>query len=112
VNFLAFTPAPEIIKLKLLLIGEQTVQIGDLSKKAKHYVFKPQIGKIRQFFGRFFGKLPAGFHYDCWIVAAEVPSFVQFEGPLQLMGPIVRIELVSPRLTVKPEDKKIPANER
>jgi len=112
VSFLAFTPAPEIIKLKLLLIGEQTVQIGDLSKKAKHYVFKPQIGKIRQFFGRFFGKLPAGFHYDCWIVAAEVPSFVQFEGPLQLMGPIVRIELVSPRLTVKPEDKKIPANER
>jgi hypothetical protein len=110
VSFLAFTPVPEIIKLKLLLMGEQTVHIGDLSRKARHYVFKPKIGKIRQFFGKFFGKLPADFHYDCWIVAAEVPSFVQFEGPLQLMGPIVRVELVSPRLTVKPEGKKIPAN--
>ena len=109
VNFLAFTPSPQLIPLQLRFIGEQTVHIAELASKAKHYVFKPQIGKIRQFFGRFFGKLPAGFHYDCWIVAAEVPSFVQFEGPLQLMGPIVRIELVSPRLTVKPEDKKIPA---
>jgi hypothetical protein len=32
---------------------------------------------------------------------------VQFEGPLQVMGPIMRIELVSPRLLTKPEDKKI-----
>jgi hypothetical protein len=109
VSFLAFTPAPEIFKLELLLMGEQTVRIGELSSKARHYVFKPKIGKIRRFFGKFFGKLPANFHYDCWIVAAEVPSFVQFEGPLQLMGPIIRVELVSPRLTVKPEDK-IPAN--
>jgi hypothetical protein len=111
VSFLAFTPVPEIIKLQLLLMGEQTVHIGDLSTKARHYIFKPKIGKIRQFFGKFFGKLPADFHYDCWIVAAEVPSFVQFEGPLQLMGPVMRVELVSPRLTVKPEEK-IPANSR
>jgi hypothetical protein len=109
VSFLVFTPVPEIIKLRLLLMGEQTVHIGSLSRKASLYVFKPQIGKIREFFGKFFGKLPADFHYDCWIVADEVPSFVQIEGPLQLMGPIVRVELVSPRLTVKPEDK-IPAN--
>jgi len=30
---------------------------------------------------------------------------VQFEGPLQLMGPIVRIELLSPRLLTKPEEQ-------
>lgn len=110
VNFLAFTPAPEAIKLQLRFIGEQTVHIGDLSSKAKQYVFKPQIGKIRKFFGKLSGKLPADFHYDCWILTDEVPSFVQFEGPLQLMGPIVRIELVSPRLLVKPGDKRIPGN--
>jgi hypothetical protein len=110
VSFLAFTPAPQIIKLQLRFVGEQTVHIGDVSTKAKQYVFKPQIGKIRQFFGKFFGKLPADFHYDCWILTDEVPGFVQFEGPLQLMGPIVRIELVSPRLLPKPGDKKMPAN--
>ena len=79
-------------------MGEHTVRIGDLSRKAVQYVFKPDIGMIRELLGKATGKIPAQFHYDCWILADEVPSFVQFEGPLQLMGPIVRIELVSPRL--------------
>ncbi len=110
VNFLAFTPAPEVIKLELNLMGEHEVRIGELSRKAVQYVFKPDIGMIRELLGKAAGKLPAHFHYDCWIVDDEVPSFVQFEGPLQLMGPIVRIELVSPRLSAEPEDKKIPAH--
>ena len=61
---------------------------------------------LRELLGKAIGKIPAEFHYDCWILADEVPSFVQFEGPLQLMGPIVRIELVSPCLPTLPEDKK------
>jgi hypothetical protein len=107
VSFLAFTPRPEVIKLELLLRGEHTVRIGNLSQKAVLYVFKPDIGMIRELFGKATGKIPAQFHYDCWILSDEVPSFVQFEGPLQLMGPIMRIELVSPRLSIKPEDEKI-----
>jgi hypothetical protein len=107
VNFLAFTPKPEVIKLELLLVGEHTVRIGDLSRKAVQYVFKPDIGMIRELLSKASGKIPAQFHYDCWILADEVPSFVQFEGPLQVLGPIMRIELVSPRLLTKPEDKKI-----
>jgi len=107
VNFLAFTPKPEVIKLDLLLMGEQTVRIGDLSRKVLQYVFRPDIGTIRELIGKATGQIPAQFHYDCWILADEVPSFVQYEGPLQLMGPIMRIELVSPRLLTKPEDKKI-----
>ena len=107
VSFLAFTPRPEVIKLELLLMGEHTVRIGDLSRKAVKYAFKPDIGMIRELFGKVTGKIPAQFHYDCWILSDEVPSFVQFEGPLQLMGPIMRIELVSPRLPIKPEDEKI-----
>jgi hypothetical protein len=107
VTFLAFTPRPEVIKLELLLMGEHTVQIGEVSRKALHYVFKPDMGMIRELLGKVTGKLPAHFRYDCWILADEVPSFVQFEGPLQLMGPIERIELVSPRLSTKPKDEKI-----
>jgi hypothetical protein len=107
VNFLAFTPAPEVIKLELNLLGEHTVRIGDLSRKAVQYAFKPDIGMIRKLLGKAIGKLPAQFHYDCWVLDDAVPSFVQFEGPLQLMGPIVRIELVSPHLLTKPQDKKI-----
>lgn len=107
VSLLAFTPGPQVIKLQLLAMDEQTVHIGDLSRKAKRYVFKPQIGMIRKLLGKVTGKLPAHFHYECWILDDEVPSFLQFEGPLQLMGPIVRIELATPRLPAKPEDQKI-----
>ena len=107
VTVLAFTPKPEVIKLELLLMGEHTIRIGDLSRKAVQYAFKPDIGMIREVLGKAIGKIPAQFHYACWILADEVPSFVQFEGPLQLMGPIVRIELVSPRLPTKPADKKV-----
>jgi hypothetical protein len=110
VNFLAFTPKPEIIKLALNLKGEHTVRIGDLSRKAIHYVFQPDIGMFRELLGKVTGKIPNQFHYDCWILDDEVPSFVQFEGPLQLMGPIMRIELVSPHLLKKSEDKTIPAH--
>jgi hypothetical protein len=107
VNFLAFTPEPEVIKLELLLTDEHAIRIGDLSHKALQYVFKPDIGMIRKFFGKVLGKLPADFHYDCWILADSPASFVKFEGPLQLMGSIMQIELVSPRLPAKPEDEKI-----
>lgn len=107
VNFIAFTPIPEAIKLDLLLMGEHTIQIGEVSHKAHQYIFKPDIGMVRELLGKATGKLPAHFHYDCWILADEVPSFLQFVGPLQLMGPTVRIELVSPSLPPKPEDKKV-----
>ena len=107
VSVLAFTPAPQIIKVQLHAIDEQPVQIGEVSGKATHYTFTPQLGMIREFFGKAIGKLPAEFHYNCWIMADTPPSFVQFEGPLQLMAQIVRIELVSPRLRTQPEEKKI-----
>jgi len=106
VNFLAFTPKPEVIKLELLRTGERDVRIGDLSRKAVQYVFKPDLGMIRELLGKAIGKIPPEFHYECWILADEVPSFVQFEGPLQIMGPIMQIELVSPRLLTKPSDNK------
>ena len=79
VNILAFSPAPEVIQLQLLAKGEQTVQIGEGSGKAMQYVFKPEIGKIRKFFGKIFGKLPDHFHYKCWIMVDEVPAFVEYE---------------------------------
>jgi hypothetical protein len=107
VHILAFRPEPEVIKLQLLPRGEGTVRIGDWSRRAWEYEFKPDIGIIRKWLGRITGNLPDDFHYHCWILADDVPSFVRYEGPLQLMGPIVRIELVSPGLLTKPEDRKI-----
>jgi len=106
VSVLAFTPAPHVFKLQLLAMDDQPVHIGELSRKATQYTFKPQIGLIREFFGKVSGKFPARFHYDCWILVDEVPAFIQFEGPLQIMGEVLRIELLSPRMSVQPKDGK------
>jgi hypothetical protein len=59
---------------------------------------------IRKWLGRITSKLPDDFHYHCWVLADEVPSFVHYEGPLQLMGPIMQIELAGPGLLTKIED--------
>ncbi|MEK6639876.1 MAG: hypothetical protein AABZ17_04305 [Nitrospirota bacterium] len=108
VSVLAFTPTPQAIKVYLHAVDEDPVNIAEVSRKATQYVYTPQIGMIKEFFGKALGKLPAEFHYTCWIMNDKIPSFVQFEGPLQLMGQVVRIELVSPRVSIKkPEDEKI-----
>lgn len=103
ITVLAFTPEPNVIKLALRFMDEQTVRIGDQPRKSLRYAFEPDLGMIEKFFGKVLGKLPDDFHYYCWILTDEVPAFVQFEGPLQLLGPIVRVELVSPRLETSPE---------
>lgn len=93
VSILTFTPTPHVIEVQLLPIDVESVHVGDRSSKATQYVFKPRIGMIQELLGKAAGKLPAHFQYDCWIMVNETPSFVKFEGPLQLMGPTVRIEL-------------------
>jgi hypothetical protein len=106
VQVLAFTPEPVAIPLELSFVGEQVIRVGEQSRKALQYTFKPDIGPIKTFLGKILGKLPADFHYDCLILADDIPSFVRFEGPLQLMGPILSIELTSPQAAVKPGDQK------
>jgi hypothetical protein len=106
VNVLAFIPEPTPIPLELAFVGEQVIRVGDQSRKAWQYAFKPDIGPVKKFVGTMLGKLPADFHYDCYILADEVPSFVRFEGPLQLMGPVLSIELISPHMAEKAEDGK------
>ena len=101
VSIVAFTPTPQVYKLQLLAMENQPVRIGEQSGKATQYVFQPQVGLIKEFFGKLSGQLPASFHYMCWILVDEVPAFVQFEGPLQLMGQIVHIEILTPRVTTE-----------
>ena len=48
VHMVAFTPKPLLIQLELAPKGEHKVLIGELSKTAIHYVFKPQLGSLAQ----------------------------------------------------------------
>jgi hypothetical protein len=106
VNVLAFVPEPTAISVELAFVGEQAMRIGDQSRKTWQYAFKPDIGPVKKLLGTMLGKLPPDFHYDCYVLADEVPSFVRFEGPLQLMGPILTIELISPQMALTAEDRK------
>ena len=107
VSVLAFTPAPQVVPVHLHAVEEHSIQLGDRSHKATQYVFTPQLGVIQERLGKVTGKLPAEFHYDCWIMVDGIPSFVRYEGPLQLLVPILRIDLVSPRLHANPDEKEV-----
>jgi hypothetical protein len=95
VHIVAFTPKPRLIQLELAPAGEHKVLVGELTKTAIHYVFKPQLGSWVKLFATLLGRVPPDYH--AWVVTDEVPAFVRFEGPLYTMGPVWRIELTSPR---------------
>jgi hypothetical protein len=103
VHMVAFTPAPKLIKLKLIPADEQKILVGGSEKTATHYVLKPILGTWLKLFASLLGRVPPDNH--AWIVTADVPAFVKFEGPLYMNGPVWRIELTSPRWT----DRRPPA---
>lgn len=105
VQFVTFMPKPKLIELELLPVADETVLVGDQSKHATQYVLKPQIGSLVHFFGSLLGKLPSDFRYHFWILSEGVPAFVRFDGPLYLNGPMWRLELLSPRLSEKPDSE-------
>ena len=97
IHMVAFTPAPKLIQLKMVPAGEQKVLVGGSEKSATHYVLKPILGFWLKLFTTLLGRTPPDNH--AWIVTADVPAFVKFEGPLYMNGPVWRIELTSPRGT-------------
>ena len=95
VHMVAFTPAPKLIRLELRPAGEHKILVGGSEKSATHYVLKPILGTWLKLYASLFGRMPPDNH--AWIVPADVPAFVKFEGPLYMDGPVWRIELASPR---------------
>jgi hypothetical protein len=92
VHFIAFTPEPKVIELKLIPAEKRTIHIGALAKQVTQYVLEPQLNSVTLFFGKLLGKLPHAFHYHFWLLTDDVPAFGGFEGPLYLNGPTWRIE--------------------
>lgn len=92
VHFIAFTPDPKVIELKLVPAMKTSIRIGDVAKQVTQYVLEPQLDSLTMFFGKLLGKLPTAFHYHFWLLTDDVPAFGGFEGPLYLNGPTWRIE--------------------
>ena len=92
VHFIAFSPDPKVIELKLVPTTKTSIRIGDAAKQVTRYALEPQLGSLTMFFGKLLGKLPNAFHYHFWLLTEDVPAFGGFEGPLYLNGPTWRIE--------------------
>jgi hypothetical protein len=94
VHYLAFTPEPKLIEIEIVPAGRHKVRVGKLENQSIHYLLKPKLGKLLQFFAKLTGKMPPDEHV--WVYDDEVPAFVRFEGPLFKDGPVWSIELTSP----------------
>ena len=94
IHIVAFTPKPTIIEFELSAGGEHSFLLGGLQKKATHYLVKPKLGLLAPV-ASLLGKHPPDFHY--WLSKGEVPTFLAFEGPFYLNGPIWRVELAAPQ---------------
>jgi hypothetical protein len=95
IHVVAFTPAARLVPVELVPAGEQKVLVGELTKSATRYVFKPKPGPWLSLVASVLGRMPPDSH--AWILTDEVPAFVRFEGPLHPAGALWRIELTSPR---------------
>jgi hypothetical protein len=95
IHVVAFTPAARLVPLELAPAGEQKILVGELTKSATRYVFKPKPGPWISLLANVLGRMPPDSH--AWILTEDVPAFVKFEGPLHPAGAPWRIELTSPR---------------
>ena len=106
VHYVAFTPTPRLIQMEVAPAGEHKVLVGELTKTAIRYVFKPKLGSWLKLFTTLLGRTPPDAH--AWVVTDQVPTFVRFEGPLYTKGPIWRIEVTSPRWPDQPDTEPGP----
>jgi hypothetical protein len=95
VHYIAFTPTPRLIKLDLVPVGEQKLQIGEEEGQGTRFAIKPRLGGVMSLVAALMGKTPA--EYECVIWTKDLPAFVRCDGPLRLKGPVYRIELTNPR---------------
>jgi len=95
VHFVAFSPAPRIIRLDLVPGGDQRVRIGEQEGNGVRYAIKPKLGTVMGVVAAVLGKTPPDF--ECVIWTKDVPAFVRCDAPLRLDGPVYRVELAAPR---------------
>ncbi len=94
-HLLVFTPKPRLLKMDIRAEGDDSFQVGPISRKAIRYLMKLEVGGVLGVVASIVGKDPPDVRY--WIVSEPVTAFVKFEGPFYLNGPVWRIELAGPR---------------
>ncbi len=94
ISFLAATPDPRLVRLKISAAETDHVTTDDETRSAIHYVLKVEIGRLSGLLAGLVGKQPPDSHV--WIAGGKVPAFIRAEEPLYVGGPLWRIDIVSP----------------
>lgn len=94
ISWIASTPKPRLVKLKITSQGRETITFGTIKTETIHYVVKTEIGGLAGVVAPLIGKQPPEIHV--WMLAGGAPGFLKFEGPLFNEGPIWRIEMAAP----------------
>jgi hypothetical protein len=94
VSYVAATPGPRLIKMKISVAGSEPFVVAGLKRSATHYVLKADIGGLAGLVAPIVGKQPPDSHI--WILEGEAPAFVKSQAPMFMGGPLWQTELVSP----------------
>jgi hypothetical protein len=95
VHMMAFTPKPRLVKVELVPAEEDTFYVGGARRRARQYRANLELPGLLGIAAAVVGKDPPDLRY--WFTMGPVPSFLRFEGPFYVNGPIWRIEMDAPR---------------
>lgn len=87
-------PKPQLVKLDINPVGEDSVSIGGQGRKATRYVVKIDIGGIKGAIAPIVGKQPPDTYV--WILRDPAPVFLRSEGPSCEGCDIWRTQLIAP----------------
>lgn len=93
-SFVAATPKPRLVKLAVSPAAGDRFTTGGVSREARHFVVKVEIGGLSGLLAPLLGRQPPDSHV--WVLGGVAPAFVKSEQPLYPGGPVWRIELVAP----------------
>lgn len=88
------TSKPRLVHVVIASVGEDSVSIGGIRRKAVNYLIKVELGGMSGVVAPLIGKQPADVHF--WILGGDAPAFIREEGQFFEGGPIWRVDLVSP----------------
>ena len=95
VHMMAFTPKPRLVEVELVPAGDDTFYVGGAKRRARQYRADLELPGLFGIAAAMVGKDPPDLRY--WFTMGPVRSFLRFEGPFYVNGPIWRIEMDAPR---------------
>lgn len=94
VGFVGAAPKPRLVKLDITGTGDDTFRVGSLTRKARCFLIKTDIGCVAGVIAPVVGKQPGDIRV--WIEQGKAHAFIRQEGPFYQGGPVWITETAAP----------------